>query len=63
MKPMNKETQEEERIRLIEALNNEANSLKNKWIDNKAVYNWMLIMLTSAGYLKKKKEFYVKEDG
>lgn len=45
---------------LIESLRGFANSLEKEWMTDKAVYGSMLVILTSAGYLKLKEEHYVK---
>ena len=35
-----------------------ANSLDKDWMDEESVYGSLLVILTSAGYLKKVKETY-----
>lgn len=46
---------------LIEQLRGFANSLENGWMDKKAVFGSLLIILESGGYLKKVEEHYVKD--
>ena len=50
-----------ERERLAVILEGYANSLRNNWIPFEGVLGNLLIILTSEGYLKLEKEYYVKE--
>lgn len=47
---------------LIQHLEGFANSLRNDWMDENAVYGSLLVILTSAGYLQLKEKHYVREE-